>query len=85
MEIEDVAQEGIQSRDSPSLLIIVVADSTLWIVSTLFPADQMSFDDLDPLDIFRHLLNERLFRSHLVLCFSLPERRVLTIQEFSLL
>ena len=59
MEIEDVAPEGIQSRDSPSLLIIVVADSTLWIVSTLFPADQMSFDDLDPLDIFRHLLNER--------------------------
>ena len=32
-------------NDSPSLLIMVVADSTLRMVSTLFPADHKSFDD----------------------------------------
>ena len=70
-------------RASPSLLIIVVADSTLSIVSTLFPADQMS-DDFFPLDILLHRLNEIVFISHRVLCLNRPERRVRTIHGFSL-
>ena len=73
------------SRDSPSSLIIVVAESTLCIVSTLLPADQMSLDDFDPLDILCHLLNDSVLSIHLVLCFSLPDNRVLTSQGFSLL
>ena len=45
---------------------MVVADSTLSIVSTLFPADQIS-DDFVCFAILLHLLKEIAFMSHLVL------------------
>ncbi len=63
--------------------MIVVADSMPSIVSTLFPADQMS-DDLAPLDIRLQRLNEIVFISHRVLCLNRPERRARTIHGFSL-